>query len=70
MTAVLGNVVMGMEKWEKMWGKVGKCWKMCWRPVFYILLIYQSIFQQQEETFFRVGGEAYGHFTLKMKHKK
>ena len=34
------------------------------------LWIYQSIFQQQEETFFRVGGEAYGHFTQKMKHKK
>ena len=34
------------------------------------LRIYQSIFQQQEETFFRVSGEAYGHFTQKMKHKK
>ena len=30
----LGNVLIGMEKCVKMWKK----WKMCWRPVFYILL--------------------------------
>ena len=41
----LGNVVMGMEKCGKMCKNVWKCVKMCWRPVFYILLIIISILE-------------------------
>ena len=43
MATVLGNVVMGIEKCGKMCKNVWKCVKMCWRPVFYILLINMTL---------------------------